>query len=75
MIDRNSMVRFLTNNGFVELPRKSSGHRYFSRDGVKVTLLGHGCKDVRKQHVAAILREMEQKLGLDRQQMRKELGN
>ena len=57
-------ARWLLAHGFTELPRKASGHRYFERDGLKLTLPGHGPGDLSKKHVGALRRQL-QAAGID----------
>lgn len=71
-LDKNDVIRWLLANGFKEVTGKSTGHRFFERDGIKLTLLGHGRNDIPKQHVAQILRALE-KLGYRRSDVRKQL--
>jgi predicted RNA binding protein YcfA (HicA-like mRNA interferase family) len=66
------MTAWLLRNGFQELTGKKTGHRYFQKDNVKITLPGHGPNDLTKKHVGMILRELE-RLGYDRREVRNEL--
>ena len=66
------LVAWLLRNGFNELPGKKGGHRFFHKEGVKITLPGHGPNDLTKKHVGMILRQLEQ-LGYDRKVVRDEL--
>jgi len=42
--------------GFVLVRGKMSGHLQYEREGVKITVPGHGPPDLTKKHVALILR-------------------
>ena len=53
-------------------PGRKTSHRQFVRDGVKITLPGHGPADLTKKHVAMIVRQLEA-AGFDRDTVRREL--
>jgi predicted RNA binding protein YcfA (HicA-like mRNA interferase family) len=57
-IEIRDVERWLRHHGFVELPRKASGHRYFQNGGVKIVLPGHGPKDLSKKHVGLLKRQL-----------------
>ena len=57
-IEVRDVERWLRDHGFVELPRKASGHRYYSNGSVKVVLPGHGPKDLTKKHVSLLKRQL-----------------
>ena len=54
-----ALTAWLRRNGFNELRGKKTGHRYFEKDHVKITLPGHGPGDLTKKHVGMILRQLE----------------
>jgi len=66
------MATWLLRNGFVELTGKKTGHRFFHKDNVKITLPGHGPKDLTKKHLGMILRQLE-RVGYDRRKVRDQL--
>lgn len=72
-VSRRHLERWLLDHGFSELPGRATGHRQFVRDGVKVTLPGHGPQDLTKKHVGMILRQLEA-AGFDRARIKRELG-
>ena len=72
-VDRKTMVRWLLQNGFSELPGKATGHRFFAKDGVKITISSHGPSDLTKKNVAFILRSLA-RIGFDPADVRRQLG-
>lgn len=72
-ITRRGLERWLLEHGFVELPGRKTGHRQFVREGVKVTVPGHGPQDLTKKHVGMILRQIEA-AGFDRERVKRDLG-
>lgn len=72
-VDRRTLEKWLTDHGFTLLPGKKTSHRQFVRDGVKITLAGHGPQDLTKKHVAMIVRQLEA-AGFDREAVRRELA-
>ncbi|HEU5322218.1 MAG TPA: type II toxin-antitoxin system HicA family toxin [Methylomirabilota bacterium] len=70
---RRQLSRWLVDHGFEELPGRATGHRQFVRDGVKVTLPGHGPQDLTKKHLGMLLRQLEA-AGFDREAVKRELG-
>src|SRR5258708_35739932 len=50
---------WLRRNGFNELRGKKTGHRYFEKDHVKITLPGHRPGDLTKQPAGLILRQLQ----------------
>jgi hypothetical protein len=72
-VSRRQLVRWLLDQGFVELPGRATGHRHFVRDGVKLTLAGHGPQDLTKKHLGMLLRQLET-CGFDREMVKRELG-
>lgn len=71
-VDRRTMEKWLIDHGFALQPGKKTSHRQFVRDGVKITLPGHGPADLTKKHVAMIVRQLEA-AGFDRDTVRREL--
>ncbi len=70
--DRHHVAGWLLRRGFREL-KVGSGHRYFEKDGVKITIPGHGRRDLPKHIMNQIARTMERHFGLTRQEVREEL--
>ena len=70
---RRQMETWLVDNGFCHLKGGMSGHIQYERRGVKITLPGHGPRDLTKKHVALIIRALSG-AGFDREQVRRELG-
>jgi len=66
------MERWLREHGFALALGKRTGHIFYVREGVKVTLPGHGPQDLTKKHVALILRQLEA-AGFDKEQIRRDL--
>jgi predicted RNA binding protein YcfA (HicA-like mRNA interferase family) len=66
------MASWLMRNGFEELTGTKTGHRFFQKDSVKITLAGHGPNDLTKKHLGMILRQLE-RMGYDRRAVRSEL--
>ena len=71
-VSRRDMERWLRDHAFTLAPGKKTGHVFYVRDGVKVTLPGHGPQDLTKKHVGLILRQLEA-AGFDKDQIRREL--
>ena len=71
-VNRRDMERWLRGHGFTLVPGKKTGHVFYVRDGVKVTLPGHGPQDLTKKMVALILRQLEMS-GFNKDQVRREL--
>ena len=72
-VTRREIARWLETHGFVQEPGKASGHLHFAGPGVKITLPGHGPRDLSKKHVALIIRALA-RAGFDREQIRREWG-
>jgi predicted RNA binding protein YcfA (HicA-like mRNA interferase family) len=66
------MAAWLLQHGFSEVTGKKTGHRFFHKGSVKITLPGHGPNDLTKKHLGMILRQLE-RLGYDRQAARDKL--
>jgi len=71
-VSRRDMERWLRDHGFTLAPGKKTGHTFYVRDGVKITLPGHGPQDLTKKLVALILRQLEAS-GFDKEQVRRDL--
>jgi predicted RNA binding protein YcfA (HicA-like mRNA interferase family) len=71
-VSRRAMERWLQDHGFTRAPGKKTSHVFFVREGVKVTLPGHGPQDLTKKHVALILRQLAV-AGFDKERIRQEL--
>jgi len=71
-VNRRDLERWLRDHGFALVSGKKTGHVFYVREGVKVTLPGHGPQDLTKKHVAMILRHLEA-AGFDKNQIRREL--
>lgn len=72
-VTRRDVERWLLDHGFTELPGRATGHRQFVREGVKVTLPGHGPQDLTKKHVGMLLRQL-QTAGFDRGAVKRDFG-
>lgn len=75
-LTRREVERWLFVRGFREVPQKATGHRQFIHNGdgaarrrVKVTLLGHGRREVSEAHRGAVMRALV-KAGWDRAEVR-----
>jgi predicted RNA binding protein YcfA (HicA-like mRNA interferase family) len=71
-VSRRDMERWLRDHGFTLTTGGKTGHVFYVRDGVKITLPGHGPQDLTKKHVGLILRQLES-AGFDKEQVRHEL--
>lgn len=71
-LTRKALVEWLLKNGFTELPRKASGHRYFELRGVKISVPDHGAPDVEPKHVSLLARQLST-IGFDPKQVKKDL--
>jgi predicted RNA binding protein YcfA (HicA-like mRNA interferase family) len=71
--ERETVIAWLLAHGFVERRGRQTSHRQFSREGVVVTIPGHGPKDLSKKHLGMLLRQLE-RAGFDRAAVRRELG-
>src|SRR5260370_40436666 len=54
-----ALTAWLRRAGYNELRGKKTGHRYFEKHHVKITLPGHGPGGLTKKHVRMNLRQME----------------
>ena len=71
-VSRRDLERWLRDHGFTLETGGKTGHIFYVRDGVKITLPGHGPVDLTKKHVGLILRQLEA-AGFDKAQVRREL--
>jgi predicted RNA binding protein YcfA (HicA-like mRNA interferase family) len=67
------METWLLENGFRRVKGGMTGHVHYERQGVKITLPGHGPQALTKKHVALILRSLV-RAGFDRGDVRRQLG-
>ena len=59
-IKRRELEAWLQRNGFALESGRQTSHRQFVRDGVKVTLPGHGPQDMNPAVVANIRRKLRE---------------
>ena len=71
---RRQLEAWLLANGFQRLKGKMSGHVQYERDGLKITVPGHGPQDLTKKHVGLIVRALVA-AGFDREQVKRDLGS
>ena len=69
-VDRRTVARWLEARGFVARTGATS-HVNYTRDGVVITLQGHGSRELSKKHVGMILRQLE-RAGYVREEVRRE---
>lgn len=55
IVDRRTMDRWLRAHGWTQLPGRPGGHRYYGRDGHKLTVPDHGPQSLSKAIFARIL--------------------
>ena len=72
IVDRRTLIRWMLDHGFRELKGNGSGHRYFGRGSLKVTVPGHGRNDLRKEVLSKLIRTLET-AGFSKAQVRREL--
>jgi predicted RNA binding protein YcfA (HicA-like mRNA interferase family) len=72
-VEREAVVSWLLTHGFVERRARATSHRQFVREGVTITVVGHGPKDLSRKHLGMLLRQLE-RAGFERAQVRRELG-
>jgi predicted RNA binding protein YcfA (HicA-like mRNA interferase family) len=72
-VEREAVVSWLLAHGFVERRARATSHRQFVREGVTITVVGHGPKDLSRKHLGMLLRQLE-RAGFERAEVRKELG-
>jgi predicted RNA binding protein YcfA (HicA-like mRNA interferase family) len=72
-VTRRQLEAWLLDNGFRRLKGGMSSHVQYERQGVKITVPGHGPQDLTKKHVALILRALAQ-AGFDREAVRRALS-
>lgn len=74
-MNRHDLAAWLLRNGFAEVAKRGTGHAQFihAATGVKVTLPGHGPKELTRATTGNVVREIE-RAGFDRRELRRELG-
>jgi len=71
---RLELERWLIHNEFAQVSGGKTSHKQFVLGACKVTVPGHGSKDVSKKHLGMILRALET-AGFDRATVRREWGD
>ena len=71
---RLALEKWLIRNNFTPAPAGKTSHRQFVLGTCKVTVPGHGSKDLSKKHLGMILRSLES-VGFDRADVRREWGD
>ena len=71
---RMDLEKWLIRNNFTQVPAGKTSHRQFVLATCKVTVPGHGSKDLSKKHLGMILRSLES-VGFDRAKVRREWGD
>jgi predicted RNA binding protein YcfA (HicA-like mRNA interferase family) len=71
-VTRRQLERWLREHDFVEARGGKTGHRQFVRGGLKITVPGHGPRDLTKKHVALIVRQL-MTAGFEKESIRREL--
>ena len=61
-------------NKFTQVPARKTSHKQFVLGACKLTVPGHGSKDLSKKHLGMILRSLET-VGFDRAKVRREWGD
>jgi predicted RNA binding protein YcfA (HicA-like mRNA interferase family) len=56
---RMALEKWLVHNNFTQVPAGKTSHRQFVLGTCKVTVPGHGPKDLSKKHMGKILRSLE----------------
>ena len=70
---RMDLEKWLLRHDFTQAPAGKTSHKQFVRGSAKVTVPGHGSKDLSKKHVGLILRQLAA-AGFDRTQVRRDWG-
>jgi len=70
---RTDLEKWLLRNNFIQAAAGKTSHKQFVRGGCKVTVPGHGPKDLSKKHVGLILRQLAT-AGFDRAEVRRDWG-
>ena len=68
---RRDLERFLLAHGFSLKPGGMTSHRLFIRNGITVTLTGHGPQDISKKMRGVLIRQLEA-AGISRDEIKKE---
>jgi len=71
---RMDLEKWLIRHNFTQAPAGKTSHRQFVLGACKVTVPGHGPKDLSKKHLGLILRSLES-VGFDRATLRREWGD
>jgi len=70
---RTDLEKWLLRNDFIQAAAGKTSHKQFVRGSCKVTVPGHGPKDLSKKHVGLILRQLAA-AGFDRAEVRRDWG-
>jgi predicted RNA binding protein YcfA (HicA-like mRNA interferase family) len=57
-LERRDVERWLLANGFTRAPGGKTSHVQFVGHGIRVTLQGHGPKELTKKHVGMLVRQL-----------------
>lgn len=71
---RMALEKWLVHNNFTQVSAGKTSHKQFVLGTCKVTVPGHGSKDLSKKHLGMILRSLES-VGFDRAKVRREWGD
>ena len=71
---RTALEKWLVHNNFTQVSAGKTSHKQFVLGTCKVTVPGHGSKDLSKKHLGMILRSLES-VGFDRAKVRREWGD
>ena len=71
---RMELEKWLLRHNFTQAPAGKTSHKQFVLGSCKVTVPGHGPKDLSKKHLGMILRLLES-VGFDRVTVRREWGD
>jgi len=71
---RTALEKWLVHNNFTQVSAGKTSHKQFVLGTCKVTVPGHGSKDLSKKHLGMILRSLES-IGFDRAKVRREWGD
>ena len=71
---RMDLEKWLLRHNFTQAPAGKTSHKQFVLGSCKVTVPGHGPKDLSKKHLGMILRLLES-VGFDRPTVRREWGD
>ena len=71
---RMELEKWLIHHKFTQAPAGKTSHKQFVLGACKLTVPGHGSKDLSKKHLGMILRSLET-VGFDRAKVRREWGD